>query len=114
MVHGGWRKTSTAHASLDHLRGHFHNLLISLDTDHEWAPHSPDLNPLDFCFWLAAKGKVYANRPKTLADLKQNVTAYAAELTGRKKVGQNFCVCVKACFNRNGADIEHVAYQKFV
>ena len=71
----------TAHASLDHLRGLFRSHLISLNTDHEWAPHSPDLNPLDFWFWGAAKGKVYANRPQSLADLKQNVVAYAAEVT---------------------------------
>ena len=106
----------TAHASLDHLRGLFRSHLISLNTDHEWAPHSPDLNPLDFWFWGAAKGKVYANRPQTLADLKQNVVAYAAEVTAEtwKKVGQNFCVRVKACFNRNGAHIEHVDYRKLV
>ena len=106
----------TAHASLDHLRGLFRSHLISLNTDHEWAPHSPDLNPLDFWFWGAAKGKVYANRPQTLADLKQNVVAYAAEVTAEtwKKVGQNFCVCVKACFNRNGAHIKQVDCKKLV
>ena len=27
----------TAHASLHHLRGFFHNRLIRLNTDHEWA-----------------------------------------------------------------------------
>ena len=37
----------TAHASLKHLRGFFKNRLISLNTDHEWAPHSPNLIPLD-------------------------------------------------------------------
>ena len=74
-------KPHTAHASLDHLRGLFRNHLISLNTDHEWAPHNPDLDPLDFWFWGAAKGKVYANRPQTMADLKQNVAAYAAEIT---------------------------------
>ena len=37
----------TGHASLHHLRGFFQNGLISLNTDHDWVPHSPDLNPLD-------------------------------------------------------------------
>ena len=37
----------TAHASLKHLRVFFKNCLISLNTDHEWAPHSPDLITLD-------------------------------------------------------------------
>ena len=48
--------------------------------------------------------------------LKLNVVAYLAEVTAEtwKKVGQNFCVRVKACFNRNGAHIEHVDYKKLV
>ena len=51
-----------------------------------------------------------------LYDLKQNVVAYAAEVTAEtwKKVGQNFCVCVKACFNRNGAHIKQVDCKKLV
>ena len=51
-----------------------------------------------------------------LYDLKQNVVAYAAEVTAEtwKKVGQNFCVRVKQRFNRNGAHIEHMDYKKLV
>ena len=41
-------KPYTAHASLKHLRFFFKNRLISLNTDHEWVPPSPYLNPLDF------------------------------------------------------------------
>ena len=54
--------------------------------------------------------------PYFLYYLKQNVVAFAAEVTAEawKKVGQNFCVRVKACFNRNGAHIEHVNYKKLV
>ena len=54
--------------------------------------------------------------PYFLYYLKQNVVAYAAEVTAEawKKVGQNFCVRVKACFNRNGAHIEHMDYKKLV
>ena len=63
------------------------NVLISLNTDHEWSPHSPDLNPLDFWFWGDAKNQksrefgdakniVYANKPVTLAQLKENVEAF--------------------------------------
>ena len=66
-------------------------------------------------FWGAAKGKVYANRPHTLADLKRNVAACAAEVAAEtwKKVGQNLGVRVKACFIGNGAYIEHVKRNLF-
>ena len=57
-------RTHSAHASLKHLRVFLKNCLISLITDHEWAPRSHDLNPLDFLFWAAAKRKIYANRPQ--------------------------------------------------
>ena len=38
----------TAKDTLEFLRQKFENRLISFKTEHIWAPHSPDLNPLDF------------------------------------------------------------------
>jgi hypothetical protein len=38
-----------------------------------WLPQSPDLSTCDFCLWGYLKGKVYANNPKTLEDLKENI-----------------------------------------
>ena len=59
---------------------------------------------------------IYANRPLMQADLKQNVVDYTAEVTNDtwQKVGQNFCMRVKACFSRNGCHIEHVNHKKFL
>ena len=50
------------------------------------------------------------------ADVKQNVANYAAEVTNDtcQKVGQNFCMRVKARFNGNGCHIEHVDDKKFL
>ena len=55
-------------------------------------------------------------QPQMQADLKQNVVDYAAEVTNNtwQKVVQNFCMHVKACFNRNGCHIENVDYKKFL
>ena len=38
----------TAGASMAWLAAHFPGRLISLKSEVEWAPHSPDLSPLDF------------------------------------------------------------------
>ena len=38
----------TFHLSRDWLKENFGGRVISLKTDFEWAPHSPDLNPPDF------------------------------------------------------------------
>ena len=50
------------------------------------------------------------------ANLKQNGANYAAEVTNdtRQKVGQNFCMRVKARFNGNRCYIEHVDDEKFL
>ena len=101
---------------LSFFRDFFGNHLISLQTEHEWALHSPDLNPLDFWFWGASKGVVYTNKPHTLVQLKQNMETYTAEVTNDtwKKFNKNFCLHLKACFNRNGGHIENVDYKKFI
>ena len=64
----------TAGATITFLRQLFRNRLIDLGTAHDWAPHNPDYNPLDYWFWGATIGSVYANRPATLDDLKQDVS----------------------------------------
>ena len=73
------------------------------------------MNPLDYCFWEAAKGSVYVNRPATLDDLKQEVSNYlqAVPHETNRKVGQNFGVRINACLNRGGAHIENVNYKDF-
>ena len=37
----------------------FGNRIWSLQAELVWSPHSPDLAPLDFFFWGAAKAEVY-------------------------------------------------------
>ena len=66
----------TAGETIDFLNHLFGNCVISLGTVHELAPHIPDLNPLDFLFYGAAKGHVYANKPQTLTVLKQDMEDY--------------------------------------
>jgi hypothetical protein len=39
-----------------------------------WPPRSPDLTPLDFFLWGMLKGKVYANKPSTIDELKSNIS----------------------------------------
>ena len=43
-----------------------------MKTDFELAPHSPDLSPPDFFLWDYLKDKVYANKPRTISELKEN------------------------------------------
>ena len=56
----------TSNDTLKFLKKKFKKRQISLETEFEWAPHSPDLNPLDFFFWGAAKSEIYKIRSKSL------------------------------------------------
>ena len=40
----------------------------------QWPSHSPDLSPPDFFLRGYLKGKIYANNPTTLLQLKKNIT----------------------------------------
>lgn len=104
----------TAHATLDYLKVLFQTRLLALGTDHPWSPHSPDLNPLDFWLWGAAKDVVYKDRPVNLNDLKTKITEYIQQISPYlcKKVGNNFTVRMKACLKRDGGHIEHINYRR--
>jgi hypothetical protein len=39
-----------------------------------WPPRSPDLNPCDYFLWGYLKARVYSPMPKTIEDLKANIT----------------------------------------
>ena len=105
----------TSLATLSHLRALFGNRIWSLQAELEWSPHSPDLAPLDFFFWGAAKAVVYKENPSSLRQLKQAVEAFTQSVTTDtcRLVIENFAVRINACANRNGAHIENVNYRKF-
>ena len=105
----------TAGDTITFLRQLFRNHLVALGTAHDWAPYCPDLNPLDFWYWGAAKGSVYANLPTTLDDLKQEVSDYLQAVPHEtyREVGQKFGVRINACLNHRGAHIENVNYNNF-
>jgi hypothetical protein len=49
----------------------------------EWAPPSPDLNPLDFAFWGFLKAQVYAVKIRDLCRLRQRITDCCATVRSR-------------------------------
>ncbi|CAI6373586.1 unnamed protein product [Macrosiphum euphorbiae] len=51
----------------------FDGRLISIRGNQQWPPRSCDLTPCDFFLWGYIKSLVYANKRRTLLDLKQEV-----------------------------------------
>ena len=63
----------TARVTINLLKGKFGERVISRNGPVEWPPRSWDLTPLDFFLWGHFKSLVYANKPATLDDLKDNI-----------------------------------------
>ena len=79
MSRGVWfqQDGATAHTAkqyLTSLRGQFKGRLISRFGDVPWPPRSPDLTVPDYYLWGYPKDNVYRNKPKTVHDLKRNIT----------------------------------------
>ena len=87
----------------------FEDSLIFLKAFHIWAPHSPDLSPLDFFLWGYAKDN-YKNKPSSFTELKQEIISFIRAISADscKKVIPNFAVRIRECVLRHGDHIEHV------
>ena len=46
----------------------------------EWPARSPDLTPPDSFLWGILKNRVYASKPRTIAELKEKIRAAIAEV----------------------------------
>ena len=113
LYHASQKSGATAHtaaASREWIHEKFQDRVISLKTEFVWAPHSPDLNPLDFFLWGYLKDRVYREAPQTINDLKASITHRIRhidiELCGR--VIRDFKHRVDVCLKRHGRHIEHM------
>ena len=80
----------TAYDTIDLLKRKFDKRVISRNVPVNWPPRSCDLTPLDFFLCSYVKSLVYANKSKTLEELRANIkgeiTAISAEMY--RKLGQ--------------------------
>ena len=56
----------TSHQSMNLLREHCGEQLITRFGPLDWPPRSCDITPLDFLLWRYVKPKVYANNPASI------------------------------------------------
>ena len=93
------------------LQERFPGRVISLKEEVEWAPHSPDLSPLDFFFWGYPKDRVHKDQPRTSEQLKRaiiaEVSAMPSEMVDRA-VDHLQTVRLPQVIRRGGARIEHL------
>ena len=60
----------TSNESMTETESFFDDRIISKAL---WPPRSPDLSPPDFFLWGTIKGKAYANKPRTIQELENNI-----------------------------------------
>ena len=68
------------------------------------------MNPPDFYLWGYAKDRVYENNPRTIADLKLEITRVIRAIPAEEcsRVIDNFGRRVQVCLQRHGGHLEHV------
>ena len=101
----------TAKASLLWLQRKFNGRLISLKTDVEWAPNSPDLSPLDFFMWGYLKARVYQNKPRSSRELKTAIMSEVRQIPAQMiddAVTHLETVRLPMVLRRKGSHIEHL------
>ena len=70
----------TARETMDMLRNHFGEHLISLFATVNWPPKSCDITPLDYFLWGYVKSEVFRNKPATIDALEANITRVIREI----------------------------------
>ena len=103
----------TARPTINLLRPLFPGRLISKNGDFDWPPRSPDLTPPDFYLWGYLKSKVYANKPKTLAQLKANIRREIAAISSETltKVMENAEKRVHLAVKAKGAHLRDLIFK---
>jgi hypothetical protein len=75
-----------------------------------WPPRSPDLSTCDFYLRGCLKGKVYANNPKTLEDLKENIRTEIRRIDTAElhRVYDNMLQRAQKCIDVHGDHFQHL------
>ncbi|GFT53387.1 transposable element Tc3 transposase [Trichonephila clavipes] len=80
------------HVTIDLLKDTFGDRLISRFGTVSWPPRSCDLRPLDYFLWGYVKSLVYADKPRTLDHLEDNIRRVIADIRQKmlEKVIENW------------------------
>ena len=75
-----------------------------------WQPRSPDLSPPDFFLWGAVKGKAYANKPRTIQELENNIRREIAAIIEDilQATFANMKRRVQLCLDNGGEHFQHL------
>jgi hypothetical protein len=98
----------TADETMNLLNTRFAGRIISRRSEVNWPPRSCDLTSLDFFLWGYLKSKVYANKPATIPELKNEIIRHIGEIENElcQVVIENLDHRLEVCHRSRG---EHLA-----
>ena len=102
----------TARVTIDLLQGKFGERVISRNGPVEWSPRSCDLTPLDFFLWGHIKSLVFANKPATSEDLKDNIQREIANVPVEMcaRVVENWVQRIDRCKRASGGHMTDIEF----
>lgn len=102
----------TARQSMEVLKEMFPGCLISIRRDVPWPARSPDLAPCDFFLWGHLKAKVFAEKPRTIQELKAVIRQKIEEIPQEmiEKVMENFRKRLQLCINLRGHHLKDIIF----
>ena len=97
----------TSNESMTEIESFFDDRIISKAL---WPPRSPDLSLPDFFLWGALKGKAYANTPRTIQELENNIRREIAAISEDvlQATFANMKRRVQLCLDSGGEHLEHL------
>lgn len=103
----------TATATIDLLKEHFGEKIISRNGPVNWPPRSCDLTPLDYFLWGYVKSLVYADKPATIDALEANITRTIADIRPQllEKVVQNWTDRIRFVRGSRGGHMPEIVFK---
>jgi len=97
----------TSNESMTEIESFFDDRIISKAL---WPPRSPDLSPPDLFLWGALKGKAYANKPRTIQKLENNIRREIAAISEDVLQASfaNMKSRVQLCLDSGGEHFQHL------
>lgn len=102
----------TTRVNIDLLKQKLGDRVISRNGPVNWPARSCDLTPLDYFLWGYLKSKVYANKPATIQDLKNNIIAEINNIPVSmcENVIENFDHRIDVCKSSRGEHLSDIIF----
>lgn len=104
----------TTRGAISALQELFPDHIISRRGDIEWPPRSPDLSPCDYFLWGYLKHKVFADKPRSIQELKEQIREKITNIPLEMLHGvmQNFTDRLQECVQKRGEHLPGVIFKK--